>query len=365
MEEIDSFKNKFLKVWNNKCPNQYLPNILPAVKRIVVVGDIHGDYNLMIESLKLAKVLNKQGKWTNNPKYRETVIVQVGDQIDSCRFDGKNKCNNPNTKKNDKADDIKILKYFTNLHEEASKLGGAVYSIIGNHELMNVEGNFAYVSYENLNDSYFSNYNSKGKNFISLEEARKDAFKPGNEVANFIACTRKLALLIGNNLFVHAGIVPEIAKKYDIDKINDIITLYLMNRLNNPEQFFDVISDPKNSPLWNRIFGNKKYDEKKCKELLHPLNKLLPINYLRNTNNIDIAGIDIIVGHTPQIFNGISSKCKNKIWQTDIGGGDAFDMFTDREKTKRKQIQILEILTNISNNKKKFNILKKFIKIYE
>ena len=109
-----------------------------------------------------------------------------------------------------------------------------------------------------------------------------------NEIANFIACTRKLALLIGNNLFVHAGIVPEIAKKYDIDKINDIITLYLLNRLNHPENFYDVILDPKNSPLWNRIFGNRKYDEKKCQELLHPLKKLLPINYLRNTNNIDI-----------------------------------------------------------------------------
>jgi hypothetical protein len=35
--------------------------------------------------------------------------------------------------KNDEAHDLKILNFFTNLHQEAQVVGGAVYSIIGNH----------------------------------------------------------------------------------------------------------------------------------------------------------------------------------------------------------------------------------------
>ena len=85
---------------------------------------------------------------------------------------------------------------------------------------MNVDGRMDYVSYKNYstfegdknNQEFLSNLpeNLKGM------DARKWVFKPGNPIANFLACTRKMSLKIGDSLFVHAGILPEISQKYKI-----------------------------------------------------------------------------------------------------------------------------------------------------
>ena len=65
--------------------------------------------------------------------------------------------------------DLRILNYFTKLHEEAQKVGGAVYSIIGNHELMNVNGDMRYVSHEGIKG--FDNYKKEDGNLnIYLED---------------------------------------------------------------------------------------------------------------------------------------------------------------------------------------------------
>ena len=58
-------------------------------------------------------------------------------------------------------------------------------------------------------------FNYKDKKIIKDGmEARKYLFTPGNPISNFLACTRQVALIIGSNLFVHAGILPHIANKY-------------------------------------------------------------------------------------------------------------------------------------------------------
>ena len=172
--------NKMIKEANNKC--SLFPSRLPAVNRIIVIGDLHGDWDATIESLKVAKLIDINNNWVG----KDTVVVQLGDQIDRCRI---LPCNNPTSTKDDEASDIKILLFFTNLHKQAQKVGGAVYSVIGNHELMNVIGDMRYVSYENIKE--FDNmYDNK-----SGMESRIEAFKPGNPLANFLACTRKMVLI--------------------------------------------------------------------------------------------------------------------------------------------------------------------------
>ena len=46
----------FNTIWRNKCKNKIQKSIYPAVKRIIVIGDIHGDYNMMIQLLKIGKL---------------------------------------------------------------------------------------------------------------------------------------------------------------------------------------------------------------------------------------------------------------------------------------------------------------------
>lgn len=66
------------------CPNNtFIPTTLPAVKRIIAIGDIHGDYNLAVRSLRLANLIDEDLNWIADPP--NTIVVQVGDQIDSCR----------------------------------------------------------------------------------------------------------------------------------------------------------------------------------------------------------------------------------------------------------------------------------------
>ena len=337
-KEIDEFRNKYKKEFNNiykeKCSKYtYTPSILPSVERIIVIGDIHGDMKMLIKCLKLAKLIDNNMNWTGG----NTVVVQVGDQIDSCRYNKIDECNNINnyTPSNDIPDDINILYFMTELHDKAIKDGGAVYSIMGNHELMNVTGDMTYVSYKNID--MFKNYKTNTGNIIADGmNGRIHAFKPGNTIANFLACTRKVALIIGSNLFVHAGIVPKLINKYNLDDMNMILTLFLLDEYNQPTLFNDLFRDPNISPLWTRMFGMKVNN---CNELMQPLKTIYKVDR-------------IYVGHTPQLDTGISSQCKNKIWMTDVGMSHSFDKITTNNA--HRHAQVLEIL----NDGKTFNILK-------
>ena len=59
---MNDFINKFNIIYTEKCINyKTLPSILPPVQRIIVIGDIHGDMNKLIECLKIPKLIKKKG----------------------------------------------------------------------------------------------------------------------------------------------------------------------------------------------------------------------------------------------------------------------------------------------------------------
>ena len=172
------------------------PNILPRTKRIIAIGDIHGDYELLIKCLRLANVINDNLIWIG----KDTVVIQVGDQIDNCR-DIDNCINH----KNDKPEDVKILVFMTELHKQAFGSGGGVYSLIGNHELMNIEGDMRYVSYQNILTF------SKSNNFAEGYENRKKYFARGSEMAKLLAClsaefNRKQIYQVEKKLYFYSSI---------------------------------------------------------------------------------------------------------------------------------------------------------------
>ncbi len=146
--------NNNLKFFKEHCSGyNYVPTILAKVPRIIAIGDIHGDYELCIKLLKIGKVIDNNLDWIGE----DTIVVQVGDQIDRCRpYNGKT-CDLKETTMDDEHSDIKILKLFTKLDKMAQKNipPGKVISLLGNHELLNVQGYFNYVSHagvEKFND---------------------------------------------------------------------------------------------------------------------------------------------------------------------------------------------------------------------
>ena len=327
----------FSKVWKLKCSkySESQPFILPPVKRIIVIGDLHGDLDITLRTLKIANLIDEQSNWIGE----DTVVVQVGDQIDRCRYNGI-PCNKIEATHNDEGSDIIILGLFTKLHHQALKHGGAVYSLLGNHEIMNVQNDLRYVSYKGFRQ--FDNTQINGKIIKDGEQARGILFSPGNRYAEFLACTRQVVLIIGSNIFIHGGILPKLVKKYSVKNINQIMTLYLLDKIKSNNQIYkDIFNSQDYSPLWTRFQSmlviNNNYNDTVCNDILSPL------QYIYNVNNI-------YVGHTPNLKNGIASACDNHVWLTDYGASKSFDPF---RLNSNKKLQVLEIL----NDGEQFNIL--------
>lgn len=330
-------------VYNTNCNNNpNLPTILPPANRIIAIGDVHGDLQLVIDSLIISKVIVpikskinsvpvKIGNKTVNYEWigGETIVVQIGDQNDSCRPHATGSCD---YLKNDTADDIKIFKFYNDLNELASQKNGAVYSLLGNHEIMNVEGDFKYTSNANIN--MFKTYHdpiTKKKLTGEAIENRTEAFYNGKEYANLLGCTRQSVLVIGEFLFVHAGITDYVLNKFpgreDLPKLNEMVKQWLLQQMSSLDDktMNDLLNSSDNSLFWTRIFGQLppklSYNNEECKQYLHPV--------------LEAYGIKgMIIGHTPQDV-GINSTCGNRLFRIDIGASKAFD--------SKRAPQVLEI----------------------
>lgn len=323
-----------------KCPtNIPIAGILPKTDRIVVIGDVHGDILQFKKTLKLAKLIDDKDNWIG----KNTILVQLGDLIDSCRG-----IDCQVMSEEDKGSDIELLIYLIQLNDKAMKHDGAVYSLIGNHEIMNVQGNFSYVSPKNF-DNFISLLDTNDKTIDKQDiiEARKNAFKPGNPIANFLACSKLGILIIGSNLFVHGGLVPEIAKDYSPQKINEIIRQWLQGKLENPQEYNKILFSSQYSPFWVRILGKApahlKNDDSFCKENVQPV-----LDYW------NVSGIHI--GHTPTAFihkKGINTTCGQSVMRHDYGSSHAFSSFDKEGRSETRKVQVVEILNDTT-----FNILK-------
>ena len=297
---------------NRKKKLKQPPCHIKKYKRIVCIGDLHGDYDALIISLRKAKVI--RGRW-NRWVGGDTIIVQMGDQVDGGGRGEDSKIVDS---------EMKIMKFLMKLHNQAIAKGGGVYCLLGNHELMNVMGDFRYVSKEGA------------KKFDGLKN-RHLLFKPGGEIAIFLAQTRNCVLKVGDWLFVHGGINMNIAQKYTIDQMNNFMRLYLVgkgNLINN--SVFEELYDGPDSLLWSREMSKDSYSDGEFREFYNIMKTL------------DVKGI--VVGHTPQ-ENGINSICKGRIWRIDVGMSNAYG------ENSHKNIQLLEIMKG-NNGRDNIRIIK-------
>lgn len=346
-------KHNFINnIYPQKCQEYgfpYIPAVLPGVKRLIILGDIHGDYNLFIDMLKIGRVASQDkitGKmmWTGGSTY----VVQVGDQIDRCRPMGNMTCTNPNMTYLDEASDIKILELANELHLQALKVGGSFISLLGNHEIMNALGALAYVSYEGIKQ--FENYTDPitKETFKSGMEGRKHAFNPGNQYGKMLGCTRLPAIIIGKHLMVHAGIVNGLIEELglssyeDLESINISIRKWLLGMIKK-KYIKNIIDSSKTSMFWTRILGNIPPDTS--------LDNPVCIGHIGEVLKLFQIG-SIIVGHTPQSFSysdDINQTCDGKVWRVDNGSSSAFhkfdrDLMTTGKVKHSRRPQVLEII---------------------
>ena len=454
----DTYKNEFTQM----CPNfDIYPTVIQHQKRIIAIGDIHGDMNLAINFLKAGKLIeeivnpdklfkhhikeriyklkisknnNIEGIDTNesdktyqqtvnhtknqfdviyryykigdksnaqyfvkivqednNPKYKnnqctqncdftrwfkwiggQTHVVQVGDQIDRCRpFDGYT-CKD-NITINDEDSDLEIMLFYDSLDRIAKKQGGRVFSLLGNHEIMNVTGDMRYVSHKGVKE-----YSPEPKEYNNGYNIRTNVFE--SVIAKKMACTRSTILVIGDYLFVHGGIAHKLAYNYKLIDVNSIVRRFLHGSLKNSSDLKTILNSSRHSPLWYRrlayippdiVNGNKPHGD--CKQIYDPIvKKINEMNFSSNNNSlfssvstdptIQIKGM--VIGHTPQftVFNqGITTACSNRIVRTDIGGSTAFDYFAKEMNNPQTNLaripQVMEITTNLQTKESTMKVL--------
>ena len=109
-----------------KADNKPKPNAadLSSVKRVIAVGDIHGDYDSFVRLLKSTGLVDDKLAW----KGKRDVLVQTGDIVD--RGDTSRKA----------------VELLMRLEKEAEKAGGRVEILLGNHEVLNMIGDLRYVT---------------------------------------------------------------------------------------------------------------------------------------------------------------------------------------------------------------------------
>lgn len=349
---MGKFEHEDKKLFDKFCKKyKYYPSILPAQKRIIAIGDLHGDFLLLIRILQLSGVINDDYEWIGG----KTFVVQVGDQLDNCRPFDKT-CDDPTNDESSfssktEPEDIMILNFLTELNEKAQKHNGAVISLLGNHEILNVMGDMKYVSYDDIEKFPNGKNNTNSSNKFNLgKEARINSFKPGNELANLLACTRMPAVIIGSFIFVHAGIINDFVKKLGIKKRNDLYKInYIVRKwllgLIDSNNVTNIINASNISMFWDRILGaippNLNNNDSRCVKHLNNVLELLKVDKM-------------IIGHTPQFVlnnEGINKTCGDKLWRIDFGGSFGFNKF-DKNFNKNGQIvdlrkaQVLEILND-------------------
>lgn len=234
-----------LQVYSQVCKNFLLRSCLfenyystPAPELVLLVGDLHGDY----------KALNRILTYTNYSS--SNLLVSIGDVIG-------------------RGDDTQLLMKYFMTHTNT-------LHILGNHEHLNMKGQFAYVS------------NGDILSFGNVENRFK-AFDKGGLYYEYLS-SRPVVVKLGDILMVHAGLSLEIAGKYeDIGEIN--------RKFWTNNQLTGTIG-----PIWYRGFAHGSENE-----ICDDVGKVLEIYKCKF----------MLMGHT--VFKEITTKCAGKAVFVDTG----------------------------------------------
>lgn len=250
--------------------------------RLVAIGDLHGDLDATRRALQLAGAMDAEDQWIGG----NLQLVQTGDQLD--RGDGERE----------------ILDLLVSLAQQAERAGGKVHVLNGNHEIMNVQGDLRYVT-----PAGFSRF--EGLTGLDLSQpvlaevpafarSRAAAFLPGGLYARRLA-KRPLILQLGENVFVHGGVLPEHVA-YGIERLNRETQAWLAGQ--GP---FPALLNDQNSPVWTRVYSLPDQPAD-CEQLAQVLGQL--------------KARRMIVGHTVQAE--INAACEGQLWRIDTGMAVAY-----------------------------------------
>lgn len=251
-----------------------------AAKRVVAIGDVHGDLAATRKALRLAGAIDESDQWVGG----DLVLVQTGDQLD--RGD----------------DERAILELFEKVRDQAAAAGGTFHILNGNHEVMNVQADLRYVTPGGFEDfAAMEGLDTSAPELAEVPEnmrARVAAFIPGGHYARLMA-NRNTVVIVGETVFVHGGVLPEHIE-YGLDRLNAETRRWMRGELDQPP----ALVAGERGLVWVRDFSADPVDDDECQVLSQTLGKL---------------GVErMVVAHTVQP-GGIRPACDGKVWRIDVG----------------------------------------------
>jgi hypothetical protein len=259
------------------------PYRFSAPRRLVAIGDLHGDLGAARRALELGGAVDRADRWIGG----SLVVVQTGDVLD--RGD----------------DEREILSWFADLGRQAERSGGALHVLQGNHEVMNVEGDFRYVTPGGVAD--FADVTvdpGRGEllRFPPSLRPRAAAFLPGGPWARRLSVHPTVAI-VGRTAFAHGGIGPGDVG-LGVGRINGAVTAWMRGLLPN----LPPALRGEDTPFWTRRYSGAILSDDTCRTL----GELL----------VTLGADRLVIGHTVQ--PAIGSACGGKLWRIDVGLSKAY-----------------------------------------
>ncbi|NND06741.1 MAG: hypothetical protein HKN87_10205 [Saprospiraceae bacterium] len=223
-----------------------------GVNKVIALSDVHGQYDIMRTLLQNHQVIDQSGTWS----FGEHHLIIVGDNFDR----------GPKV--------MDILWFLFKLQKQANKAGGRVHVLLGNHEIMVLNGDLRYLHRKYLYSS-------------AVFKTRYDQFfRKGSILGDWIA-DHQAMVSVNQRLFVHAGMSPTIVRmEASIEEINQIFSDSLVRQDDSGilEDSIKAAYYMEEGPLWYRgYFDTTAISFSSIDSILISLNQK-----------------NIIVGHTSQ-----------------------------------------------------------------
>jgi hypothetical protein len=190
---------------------------------LLVLSDIEGAFEPFRNLLISNKVVDEKYNWT----FGNGALVIDGDLFDR----GKQVC--------------QFLWLLYKLEDEAARAGGGVHVILGNHDIMNLSGDFRYVQPFYLNDAKLL-----GVGYASFYGAN-------TELGQWLR-SKNIIEKIGDLLFIHGGISQEINKlNLSVGRINEVARPYYDRPTEINGDTIKTLFSGTTSPFWYRGYFAK------------------------------------------------------------------------------------------------------------
>ncbi|RFS23543.1 metallophosphoesterase [Chitinophaga silvatica] len=192
-------------------------NITPAPEKLYVLSDIEGEFDAGYKLLLAGGVIDPSGNWT----FGKGHLVIAGDLFDRG------------------TQVLPWLWLLYTLEDKAVAAGGQVHVILGNHDIMQLAGDFRYTDAR-----YFKYAWLMGREL-------KQLFGEDSELGRWLR-SKNVVEKIGDLLVMHAGMSPALnSKQLSLTQINDITRPLLgVPRKQMPDSLQVFFNG--NSPFWYR-----------------------------------------------------------------------------------------------------------------